>query len=253
MHPTRLHALLTKVARRQISVAGAVAALKRLPFENLEFVKVDHHRHLRQGFPEVVFGEGKSQAQIVAISRTLWRQSGTALITRVGAPAVRALRTAGLPVRYHTRARCAVVSRHRPPAPAGRVAVLTAGTADIPVAEEAAVAAAWMGARVEKIYDVGVAGIHRLLVHYSRLSRARCAIVAAGMEGALPSVVGGLVPCPVIAVPTSVGYGVAWRGLTALAAMLSTCSPNVLTVNIDNGFSAGLCAGLINRLGARLP
>ncbi len=249
MDSGRVRRLLEQVASGRKSVKSGLAALAGFPFEDLEFAKVDHQRHLRQGFPEVILGPGKTPAQIAAIARSLFRQSGLVLITRVAPAAVRAMRRARLPVRHHPRARCAVVGR--PPArTAGGVLVITAGTADIPVAEEAALTARLLGANVDRIFDVGVAGVHRLLAHSGRLARARVIVVAAGMEGALPSVVGGLAACPVIAVPVSGGYGTAFGGVTPLLAMLNSCAPNVLTVNIDDGFGAGFSAGLINRLGS---
>jgi pyridinium-3,5-biscarboxylic acid mononucleotide synthase len=250
MTPKQLKSLLIRVASGRISVPEGVSVLSHLPFEDLGFAKADHHRQLRQGFPEVILAQGKTPAQVAAIARALYRRSGLVLVTRVELPAVRALRGARLPVRHAVAARCVVIGR--PPKPSqSRVVVLTAGTADIPVAEEAALTAELLGARVERIFDVGVAGVHRLLAHRPQLSAARCLVVVAGMEGALASVAGGLVSCPVIAVPTSVGYGASFGGLTALLGMLNSCAANVSVVNIDNGFGAGFSAGLIARQGAQ--
>lgn len=250
MNPNHLKSLLTQIASGRLSVEEGMAALEHLPYQDLDFAKVDHHRHLRQGFPEVVLGQGKTPAQTAAIARALYRASGLVLITRVTPEAVRALRRARLPVRHVAEARCTVIGRPPEHKPSGGVLILTAGTADIPVAEEAALTAELWGARVERIFDVGVAGLHRLLAQRRRLARARCIVAAAGLEGALPSVVGGLAACPVIALPTSAGYGAAFGGITALLSMLNSCAANVLTVNIDNGFAAGYCAGMINRIGA---
>jgi NCAIR mutase (PurE)-related protein len=247
MDPRKLKELLSAVASGKRSVAKALDELTDWPAEDLGFARVDHHRHLRQGFPEVVYAPGKTAVQVAAIARRLVRSSGVALVTRLDASGLRALRATRLPVRWSAAARCAVVGRPTSRRPSGDVLVMTAGTADISVAEEAAVTAGLWGARVERIFDVGVAGVHRLLAHQAALRRARCIVVAAGMEGALASVVGGLAACPVIAVPTSAGYGAAFGGVAALLAMLNSCAPNVLTVNIDDGFGAGYSAGLIAR------
>jgi NCAIR mutase (PurE)-related protein len=248
MDAQRVRRVLAQVAAGKRSAEWGATRLAALPFEDLDFAKVDHHRHLRQGFPEVVLGSNKTPAQIASIAKSLYRQSGIVLVTRVAPAAVRTLRRTRLPMRSHPQARCVVIGR--PPAAAtGDVLVLTAGTADIPVAEEAALTARLLGARVTRIFDVGVAGVHRLLAHRRQLEQARVLVVVAGMEGALASVAGGLVACPVIAVPTSIGYGASFGGVTALLAMLNSCAPNVLTVNIDDGFGAGFSAGLINRIG----
>ncbi|NTV53625.1 MAG: nickel pincer cofactor biosynthesis protein LarB, partial [Candidatus Firestonebacteria bacterium] len=216
----------------------------------LGFSKVDHHRQLRQGVPEVVFAPGKTVPQLLAIVRALFRRSPRVLITRVSPGQVKALRAARLPVDYRPLAQAVLVEKKRASRRGqGKVLVLTAGTADIPVAEEAALTAECLGAAVEKIFDVGVAGLHRLLAHQESLAAARCIVVVAGMEGALTSVVGGLVACPVIGVPTSVGYGTAFAGVTPLLGMLNSCAPNVVVVNIDDGFGAGFSAALINRAG----
>jgi NCAIR mutase (PurE)-related protein len=239
--------LLNQVRRRQISVAGAAERLRHLPFEDLGFAKVDHHRVLRQGFPEVILGEGKEPRTIAAIVRSLRQRQLSVLVTRLDPAKMARLRGTGL--LYHPLARAATWSpkairtRGR-----GTILVVCAGTSDIPVAEEAVITAAMMGNPVSRLYDVGVAGIHRLLGHRRQLDQASVVIVVAGMEGALPSVVGGLVAKPVIAVPTSVGYGASFHGLAALLGMLNSCAAGVTVVNIDNGFGAGFAAALINRL-----
>lgn len=224
-----------------------IERLRMLPYEDLGYARIDHHRHLRQGFPEVVFGEGKTPEQIAEIVARLLQQSPTALVTRTTEEAYRAVRAIAPDAVYHPLPRLITINRRREEAPEGLVTVVSAGTADIPVAEEAAVTAETLGARVERIFDVGVAGIHRLFGVRDRLQAARAIVCAAGMEGALPSVVAGLVAVPVIAVPVSTGYGASFRGLAALLGMLNSCAANVVVVNIDNGFGAGLVASLINR------
>ena len=240
--------LLAAVQGGSCSVDEALERLRHLPYEDLGFAKLDHHRGLRNGFPEVVLGEGKDAAQIVAIARRLHAAGGDVLITRLAAEPGREL-TAALPeFRYDPTARVAWHrTRDLPPTGRGAVLVVTAGTADLPVAEEAAISAEVMGNAVERLYDVGVAGIHRLLDGRARLWEAAVLIVVAGMEGALPSVVGGLVDRPVIAVPTSVGYGTSFGGLAALLGMLNTCAAGVVVVTIDNGFGAAAAATRINQ------
>jgi hypothetical protein len=247
MNPREVDALLKAVRDGRVSPEQAAERLKSLPYEDLGFAKVDHHRALRRGFPEVVFGAGKSPEQIVAIAEKIAGRGQNLLITR-STPEVHALLAARHPsARWHEAARCvSIVSAPAPPLP-GRVAVVCAGTSDVPVAEEAAVTAEFHGAEVDRIYDVGVAGLHRLLDRAEAIRRARVVVVAAGMEGALPSVVGGLVEAPVIAVPTSVGYGASFQGLAALLAMLNSCASGVAVVNIDNGFGAGYMACAILR------
>jgi len=223
-------------------------SLRSLPFEELGFATVDTHRSMRRGFPEAVYGAGKTDAQISAILERLSRTHRTVLATRIRASTAKAVRTRlpGKKVHEFPEARMLVVGSM--PAPRkGRIALVTAGTSDLPVAEEAAVTAEAMGHRVDRIYDVGVAGVHRVLDKQKRLGRARVVIVVAGMEGALPSVVSGLVDKPVIAVPTSVGYGASFDGLAALLAMMNACSPGVAVVNIDNGFGAGYLAAMLDR------
>lgn len=241
--------LLGRVARGELDVDTALERLRVMPFEELGFAKVDHHRALRAGLPEVVFGEGKTASQIVSIAKALAGRETNLLVTRLDPGKARALRKALPGVRYRPDVRLATLVRRKPEKRGkGKIAVVTAGTSDIPVAEEAAVTAEMMGNEVERIFDVGVAGIHRLFAHRNEILGASVLVVVAGMEGALPSVVGGLVDRPVIAVPTSVGYGASFGGLAALLAMLNTCSAGVVVVNIDNGFGAGVAASLINRV-----
>jgi len=245
----RLKKMLADVAAGSVSVEEAFERLRALPYETVAGAHVDHHRGIRQGVPEVIFGEGKTAEQIVTIARSM-RKAGTGvLITRLSDEKMRALRKRLRGSQAHPKARCLVV-RDRAPKILGKgtVLVVTAGTSDIPVAEEAAVTAEFLGNRVDRLFDVGVAGIHRLLLQEERLRGARVIVVAAGMEGALASVVGGLTDKPVIAVPTSVGYGAAFGGVAALLGMLNSCSPTVAVVNIDNGFGAGVLASVINRL-----
>jgi pyridinium-3,5-biscarboxylic acid mononucleotide synthase len=240
--------LLTGVRARRISLSDAEEQLRHWPSTDLGFATVDTHRALRRGLPETVYGQGKSAEQIAAIVDRLSAAGQTAMVTRVGADAYAAVRLRHPSARYHPEARTIVLAAAgtKPKARPG-VAVLTAGTTDIGVAEEAAVTAETMGERVRRIYDVGVAGLHRLLAHRPALAGSNVLVVVAGMEGALPSVVAGLVDCPVIAVPTSVGYGAGAGGFAALLAMLNACAPGVAVVNIDNGHGAGCLASLINR------
>jgi pyridinium-3,5-biscarboxylic acid mononucleotide synthase len=222
--------------------------LRQKPYEDLGFARVDHHRPARQGFPEVVFGQGKTPDQIAAIAAQLVGAGQSLLVTRTSPEAHRAV-AAKLPAAaYHDLARCITLDLKNTPRGRGTIVVAAAGTADLPVAEEAAVTAELMGNTVDRLYDVGVAGLHRLLREHDRLTAARVIIVAAGMEGALPSVVGGLVDVPVIAVPTSIGYGSSFGGLTALLAMLNSCAIGISVVNIDNGFGAAAIASSINHL-----
>jgi hypothetical protein len=245
MNPERLRRLLRQVQGRRLSVGQAMEALAQLPFEDLGDAKVDRHRALRQGFPEVVFAPGKSADQLQRIASVIHRDGHPLLVTRLEPAQLPALRS--IPKgRYHAPARLFQAGRVRPTRGA-RVAILCAGTSDLPVAEEAAWTAWTAGCSVDRYYDVGVAGLHRLLAHRTAFERARALVVVAGMEGALPSVVGGLSRRPVIAVPTSVGYGANLGGLTALLGMLNSCAANVTVVNIDNGFGAGFTAALIAR------
>ena len=248
MDETTLRQLLESVQNGQVPVEGALEKLRNLPFEAVgDFALLDNHRNLRCGFPETVFAQGKTPEQILAITNRLAANSQQVLVTRLNAEVYAEIR-AGLPADmiYHPLARIALLDRaaERPKRPG--VLVVTAGTADIPVAEEAALTAELMGQAVERVFDVGVAGLHRLLDRMDVLRRASVIVVAAGMEGALASVVGGLVAVPVIAVPTSVGYGASFNGLAALLAMLNSCAKGVAVVNIDNGFGAGTLAAMIN-------
>ena len=249
MDSERIVELLTKVRRGKVSVSQAVARLRHLPFEDLGFAKVDHHRTLRQGFPEVIMGQGKQPKEIAAIVRALRRRRANVLVTRLSAEKMAMVKKLVSGLKYHAAAHAATcVGKPIKITGKGAVLVVCAGTSDIPVAEEAALTAAMMGNRVEKLFDVGVAGIHRLLGNRQQLYAASVVIVIAGMEGALPSVVAGLIDKPVIAVPTSVGYGASFNGLAALLAMLNSCASGVTVVNIDNGFGAGFAASLINRV-----
>ena len=243
MDRERLADLLAAVQGGTCPVDEALERLRTLPYEDLGFARVDHHRGLRNGFPEVVFGQGKTPEQVVAIAERLVAAGGNVLVTRLDPAAATTLVAAIGGFEYHPLPRLAVRWDRRIEAPAGGpVLVISAGTADMPVAEEAAITAEVMGARVERLYDVGVSGLHRLLAARDRLWEAAVLIVVAGMEGALPSVVGGLVDRPVIAVPTSIGYGASLGGLAALLAMLNTCAAGVVVVNIDNGFGAAAAA-----------
>jgi pyridinium-3,5-biscarboxylic acid mononucleotide synthase len=241
--------LLEQVRRGRLSVAQAVERLRHLPFEDLGFAKIDHHRALRQGYAEVVFGRGKTPQQVASIVRGMLRQSrGNVLVTRADRASYAAVRRVARGAKFHPLSGVIAIRRDRRLTGKGSVLVVTAGTSDIPVAEEAAVTAELMGNRVESLYDVGVAGLHRLLEHRDKLDAARVVICVAGMEGALPSVVGGLVGVPVIAVPTSTDYGASFGGVAALLGMLNSCASNVSVVNIDNGFGAACVASVINRL-----
>jgi NCAIR mutase (PurE)-related protein len=250
MYESRIRALLESVRTGAIDVEAGVRELRDLPYEDLGFAKVDHHRTLRQGFPEVIFCQGKTPEQVVRIVESMRQRGVSILATRADAEAARAVLQAIPGATYHETARVITVPADDPPAlreDRGIVLLCCAGTADLPVAEEAAVTAESAGARVERLYDVGVAGIHRLLVHRDALERATVIIVVAGMEGALASVVGGLVDKPVIAVPTSIGYGASFNGLAALLTMLNSCASGVVVVNIDNGFGAGYFAAMLTR------
>lgn len=238
-----------QVQRGQLAVDEALNKLRILPYEDLDFAKVDHHRDLRTGFPEVVYAPGKTLKQLTQIAQSMTESSSKVLITRAGPEAYAAIKEV-LPEALYSELGRTIVLKHgeeAPPMPG--VLIVAAGTADLPVAEEAAITAELMGNRVERLWDVGVAGVHRLLEHLPMLQQARVVVAVAGMEGALPSLVGGLVSAPVIAVPTSVGYGASFQGLAALLAMLNGCSPGIAVVNIDNGFGAGYMAGTINLAG----
>ena len=250
MNTEDIRGLVEAVQKGKVSCEEAVERLKHLPFEDLGFAKIDHHRALRQGYPEVIFARGKAPAQVAEIVRGMLRakSSHNILITRANAKTYAAVRRVTRDAKFHELSGAIAVRRGAKISGKGLILVVTAGTSDIPVAEEALVTAEMMGNRAEAIYDVGVAGLHRLLAHRKKLVEARVIIVAAGMEGALPSVVAGLVSGPVIAVPTSVGYGASFSGLTALLAMLNSCASNISVVNIDNGFGAACVASCINHL-----
>jgi NCAIR mutase (PurE)-related protein len=238
--------LLSKVAEGSVSVDDALRELSLAPYETLDFATIDHHRSLRQGFPEVILGEGKTPGQIIAIAERIAVRGAGVLVTRANTDAREALARRFPDARVNDLGRTVALEGEAPAAPGdGMVAIITAGTSDEPVAEEAASCAGAFGDTVERVRDVGVAGLHRLLAHGPTLSRARAIVVVAGMDGALPSVVGGLVACPVIAVPTSVGYGASLGGLTALFTMLNSCAAGVTVVNIDNGFGAAMAAARI--------
>src|SRR5450755_3455402 len=249
MDQENLRGLLEQVRAGAVDVDAAVERMRHLPFEDLGFAKVDHHRAIRHGIPEVIFGKGKTPEQIVAIATRLSDKAHNVLITRVD-PGAAAQICGALPgeAEHFPLSGAIRIWRDRTIRGKGKLAVVCAGTSDIPVAEEAIVTAETMGNEVEAIYDVGVAGIHRLMAYRQKLTAARVAVVCAGMEGALPSAVGGLVSCPVVAVPTSVGYGASFHGVAALLGMLNSCASNVSVVNMDNGFGAGYVASLINRL-----
>ena len=248
MNAESIRKLFEQVRNGKLSPDDAVSRLRHMPFEDLGFAKVDHHRALRNGMPEVILGEGKTPAQVEGIFARLAKHGGNILATRASEKQFAAVKKNVRAAEYRDLARAIVLQRDSKKYGKGIVAVVSAGTSDIPVAEEAVVTAEVMGNEVEHFYDVGVAGIHRLLANHEALTRARVVIVCAGMEGALPSVVGGLVGVPVIAVPTSVGYGASFKGMAALLGMLNSCASNVSVVNIDNGFGAGYVASLINRL-----
>jgi len=248
MDEDQLRQLFEQVREGAVDVDSALHRMRHMPFEDLGFAKVDHHRALRHGLPEVVFGKGKTPDQIVAIAGCLLENARNVLITRANAETAERMRALYDSAEYFPLSGAIRFWRERTVTGKGKIAVVCAGTSDIPVAEEAQVTAEVMGNQVDTIHDIGVAGIHRLMSHQKRLTEARVVIVCAGMEGALPSAVGGLVSCPVIAVPTSIGYGASFHGLAALLGMLNSCASNVTVVNIDNGFGAGYVASLINRL-----
>ena len=249
MNVDSLKKLMEGVREGKVNVAGALEQLKRLPFEEIGCATIDHHRPLRQGAPETIFGEGKTVAQVLAIMKSMEREKNNILVTRLDRKKVSPLKRAFPRVKYYPLSRTLTLVNHRIEVVGkGTILVVCAGTSDIPVAEEAIVTAQMMGNRVERLYDVGVAGIHRLMSRREKLMSAHVLIVVAGMEGALPSVVGGLVDRPVIAVPTSVGYGSNFGGITPLLAMLNSCASGISVVNIDNGYGAAHVASLINRL-----
>ena len=248
MTEQKLRELLQRVRKQDVGIDQAIEQLRHLPFEDLGFAKVDHHRALRHGMPEVILATGKSPQQVASIAKHLLKQNKNLLITRANKEISRLVKRVARSAEFFPLSGAIRVWGDRNTLGKGKIAIVCAGTSDIPVAEEARVTAEVMGNQVETLYDVGVAGIHRLMNNRDRLTTARVIICCAGMEGALPSVVGGLVSVPVIAVPTSVGYGASLHGLAALLGMLNSCASNVTVVNIDNGFGAGYVASMINRL-----
>jgi len=251
MKESDIRELLESVSKGTLGVSEATEKLKHLPFEDIDFAKVDHHRALRQGYAEVVFGKGKTPVQVAEIVRAMTRRKESRqniLVTRANEKTFSAVKRVKREARFHALSGVITIERSKEITGKGTILIVSAGTSDIPVADEALQTARMMGNRVEHLYDVGVAGIHRLLEHRGMLTEARVIICIAGMEGALPSVVGGLVGVPVIAVPTSTGYGASFGGVAALLGMLNSCASNVTVVNIDNGFGAGYVASVINRL-----
>ncbi|NCO65549.1 MAG: 1-(5-phosphoribosyl)-5-amino-4-imidazole-carboxylate carboxylase [Candidatus Aquicultor secundus] len=249
MHDNIIRQVLEQLKNGDVGVEEAYERLKHLPFTDLEFAKVDNHRAIRKGFPEVIFCQGKTPEQIRNIAQTLLDNGGTLLATRADEAAYRAVQEIEPEAIYHSQARIIIVDRRPSKMAVGNVIVISAGTADVPVAEEAAITAEVLGAKVARVFDVGVAGLHRLLAFYEKIASAKVLVVVAGMDGVLPSVVGGLASCPVIAVPTSIGYGAHFGGLAPLLTMLNSCASGVSVVNIDNGFGAGYLAAIINRIG----
>jgi len=249
MTPSEIKRLLERIREGVLSVDEGMEALRRYPFEDLGYARIDHHRVLRVGFPEVVFGRGKSTEQIVGIIRGMLKSNHNILVTRCDHAAFRAVKKFSRSAEFHKASGALTILKDKNIYGHGRILVVSAGTSDLPVAEEAIVTARVMGNEVDSIFDCGVAGLHRLLHENQRLRQARVIVCVAGMEGALPSVVGGLVGAPVIAVPTSVGYGASFGGIAALLGMLNSCASNVTVVNIDNGFGAGYVASIINRMG----
>jgi hypothetical protein len=248
MDQSKIRQLLSQVANGEVNVDEAVLALKEKPFEDLGFAKLDNHRGLRQGIAEVIYGAGKTPEQIRDIADSMYsRGQGTVLITKMSEEAAK-LVAENLPLQYDLVSHVGIVGKLPEPDGIGKVVVATGGTSDIPVAEEAAKTAEAFGNQVVRLYDVGVSGIHRLLSYMDDIMTARVIVAVAGMEGALPSVIGGLADCPVIAVPTSVGYGAAFGGVAALLSMLNSCASGVSVVNIDNGFGAGYLASMINHM-----
>ncbi len=248
MNPDELKKLLTDLYKKKLSPNEALEQLQNLPYENIEFAKIDHHRELRNGLPEVIYCPGKTIAQLKKIIQSLRKANSNILATRLTAEAYKKLK-ASLPRNAEYNGHTLTIRNKNPVQSKGLITIVTAGTSDIPVAEEAVATARLMGSRVETIFDVGVAGLHRLLDNMAQIKKARVLIVVAGMEGALASVVGGLVAQPIIAVPTSIGYGTSFGGISALLTMLNSCATGIAVVNIDNGFGAGCMAHRINLLG----
>jgi NCAIR mutase (PurE)-related protein len=245
---TELEDILEKVAKGTLSPRKAFQKLKDYPYQDLGFAKVDHHREVRKGFPEIIFGQGKTEEQILRIAKEISKRGNSLLITRVGPEVYRKIRQKIPGCRYNPLGKTITLKKKRPGPGHGKIVIMTAGTSDIPVAEEAFVTCEMLGNEAERVYDVGVAGLHRLFGEMEKVREARLIIAVAGMEGALPSVLAGLVKAPIIAVPTSVGYGASLGGVSALLAMLNSCPGGVAVVNIDNGFGAAYLASLINHL-----
>lgn len=244
----QLEKLLIQVQKGELSPKDALKILKDFPYEDLNFAKIDHHRELRRGFPEIVFGAGKTDTQILKIAEAILKKGSNLLITRVEPKVYTKIKKQIPKARYNSLAKAIYLKQKNPPPGKGRIVIITAGTSDIPVAEEATVTCEILGNEVDKIYDIGVAGLHRLFGELGTIKKARVIITAAGMEGALPSVIAGITEVPIIAVPTSVGYGTSFKGLAALLAMLNSCPGGLAVVNIDNGFGAAYIASLINHL-----
>jgi NCAIR mutase (PurE)-related protein len=251
MNKSDLAKLLQSVRSGKTGIEAALDRLRHLPFEDVAYAHIDHHRHLRHGMPEVIYCEGKTLEQVAGIARRMLKAGSDILATRASEKVYKALKKIDRRAIYHKASRAIVIQDTKKALTSGMILVLTAGTSDIPVAEETAVTAGMLGSTVRTVYDVGVAGIHRILSKREMLDSARVIVVVAGMDGALPSVVGGLVNKPVIAVPTSVGYGAGFRGLAPLLTMLNSCASGVAVMNIDNGFGAGVLAHRINLLGER--
>ena len=253
MNQTELRIILTNVYKNKLSPADAIKQLQNMPYENIDFAKIDHHRELRSGLPEVIYSQGKSITQLKKIIQSLKNANSDTLATKLSSDTYKKLKTS-LPksAKYNKQAQTLVIRNKKVKQPVGLITIVTAGTSDIPIAEEAAVTADLLGSRVETIFDVGVAGLHRLLDNIEQIKKARVLIVVAGMEGALASVVGGLVSQPIIAVPTSIGYGASFNGISALLTMLNSCATGIAVVNIDNGFGAGCMAHRINILAEKV-
>jgi len=251
MNISHLTKLLLAVRSGKIDIETALTRLKHLPFEDVAYAHIDHHRHLRHGMPEVIYCEGKTLAQVAGIVKRMLKAGSNVLATRANQKVYNAIKRIDRRAVYHEASRSIVIQHEQKPATKGVVLVLTAGTSDIPVAEEAAVTAEMLGSSIQTVYDVGVAGIHRILSKRDMLDAARVIVVVAGMDGALPSVIGGLVDKPVIAVPTSVGYGAGFQGLAPLLTMLNSCASGIAVMNIDNGFGAGVLAHRINLMGEK--
>ena len=253
MNQKELRIILTNLYKNKLSPADAIKQLQNMPYENIDFAKIDHHRELRSGLPEVIYSQGKSITQLKKIIQSLKNANSDTLATKLSSDTYKKLKTS-LPksAKYNEQAQTLVIRNKKVKQPVGLITIVTAGTSDIPIAEEAAVTADLLGSRVETIFDVGVAGLHRLLDNIEQIKKARVLIVVAGMEGALASVVGGLVSQPIIAVPTSIGYGASFNGISALLTMLNSCAPGIAVVNIDNGFGAGCMAHRINILAEKV-